>query len=279
MGPPQAGWCHPGHVRWLTMNCSMLSFSWAVLRSRSAVLRRASSLSESWARSAAISPCSTCSWDRTGVMSGEQASSPTSPQPGAYRALVLCRAAGQWGAPERSEEGCALLQDAVQGAGAAPEVPRACATQCLWERGAGAGAAGAPTSHCSRGPTVPSPTQQGSAGNSPGGGHSLPRTSPERLGTAGGRRTLFVRGPQSRVCPPDAVSPVLPTHYLLSRERAERWARQTHQLAGQHLPLQNMLLQGPVGVQAADDVSPCHSITLPHRWVYPTRLCRTSRGG
>lgn len=75
---PAAG-CHLGHVRWLTMNCSMLSLSWAVLRSRSAVFCRASSLSESWARSAAISPCSACSWHQTSVMSGERASSPTGP--------------------------------------------------------------------------------------------------------------------------------------------------------------------------------------------------------
>lgn len=87
----------------------------------------------------------------------------------------------------------------------------------------------------------------------------------------------------SRVCPPTpaATSPILPTLYLLSRELAvgqpECRARETHQLTGQCLPLQDVLLQGPVGVQVANNMSPRQSLTLPHQWVCCTWLCGTSR--
>ena len=261
------------------MNCSMLSLSWAVLRSCSAVLCRASSLSESWARSAAISLCSACSWDKTSVMSSKHPAPPPC-QPRAYLALVLGRTDRQHGAPEGNEERCTLLQDTVQGAGAAPEVPRARPAQGLWKKGAGAGAAGAPASHCTRRLAVPSPTWQGSAGNSPQARDYLPLASPASLGADTALRSRFMHGPQ-RVWPPAAASPVLPTLYLLSWERAvgqpERRACETHQLAGQCLPLQDVLLQGPVGVQAADDMRPRRSLILPHQWVCPTWLCGTSR--
>lgn len=61
----------PCHIHWLTMNCSMLSLSWAMLWSCLAVLCRASSLLESWARSAVISLCNACSWDETYAVSSE----------------------------------------------------------------------------------------------------------------------------------------------------------------------------------------------------------------
>lgn len=89
-----------------------------------------------------------------------------------------------------------------------------------------------------------------------------------------------MRGLQ-RVWPPAAASPILPTLYLLSWERAvgqpKCRARETHQLAGQCLPLQDVLLQGLVGVQAANDVSPRRSLTLPDQWVCPTWLYGISR--
>lgn len=80
----------------------------------------------------------------------------------AHLALVLGGAHGQHSAPEGSEQRHALLQDAVQGAGAAPQVPlrRACPSQGLQEKGAGAGAAGAPPSRCPRGAAVPSTAGQ-----------------------------------------------------------------------------------------------------------------------
>lgn len=263
---------HAGHLRWLTMNRSMLSLSWAVLRSCLAVLCRASSLSESCTRSAAISPCSSCSWDKASVISCEHDLHPlSSPQPRAHLALLLGRADGQHGAPEGSEEGRALLQDTVQGAGAAPEVPCAHPPQGLREKGAGAGAAGAPASRCAQGPSAPSPARQGSAGSSPQAGGYLPLASPASLRAGTGLRRRFTQRPQ-RGWSPATASPVLPALYLLSRERAvgqpERWAREAHQLMGQRLPLQDVPLQGPVGVQVADDVRPRWSLSPAHQ-----RIC------
>lgn len=83
-----------------------------------------------------------------------------------------------------------------------------------------------------------------------------------------------------RVWPPAAACPVLPTLYLLSWERAvvqpECWACETHQLPGQGFSLHDVLLQGSVCVQAADNVSPRQSLTLPHQHICPTRLCEGS---
>lgn len=80
-----------------------------------------------------------------------------------------------------------------------------------------------------------------------------------------------------RVWPPAAACPVLPTLYLLSRERAvgqpKCWACETHQLPGQGLSLHDVLLQGSVRVQTANNVSPRQSLALPQQRVCPAWLC------
>lgn len=207
---------------------------------------------------------------------------PCQPPVPAHLALVLGRAHRQHSAPEGSEERHTLLQDAVQGAGAAPQVPLPCArpSQGLREKGAGAGAAGAPPSRCTWALAVLSPARQGSASSSPWAGGSLTPASPAGLGAASGLGGHIMHSAQ-RVWPPAAASPVLPTLYLLSREwtagQPERRACETHQFSGQGLPLHDVLLQGSVRVQAANNMSPCQSLPLSHQHICPTWLCGTSR--
>lgn len=92
---------------------------------------------------------------------------------GAHLALVLSRANGQHGAPEGGEERGTLLQDTVQGAGTAPEVPCAYAPWDLWEKGAGADAAGAPPSPSPATGTVLQGSSPKSPKSAPAPGSSL----------------------------------------------------------------------------------------------------------
>lgn len=103
--------------------------------------------------------------------------------------------------------------------------------------------------------------------NSPQARNYLLLASPASLEADTGLRSLFRHGPQG-AWPPAATSPVLPPLYLLSQKLAVRQpmcrARQTGELVGKFLPFQDLMLQGPVGVQAADSMSPSQPLSLPH---------------
>lgn len=87
-------------------------------------------------------------------------------------------------------------------------------------------------------------------------------------------------GEDGRALPAAGPQPTLPALYLLScAGQPECWACQACQLMGQRLPLEDALLQGTVGVQVPNNMSPRQSLALLLWRAGPTRLCRESRTG